>query len=135
MIAKYKIYKKNIRPSGVVSKHTEDRKLWLWYSKMKKLIRHDCIPDIFLTSLIKVDFPIEDGWSKKRLVIWNKRFEELLEYKRKVIPFSKVTCVPQFKNKDDKYYRLGIWCSIQKQRRKGNTTPKWTEYEEEKCVP
>ncbi len=132
MLEKYKIYKKNIRQSGVVDKNTEERELLYWYKKMKRLIKHNTLPDIFFDRLMEVGFPIEDGWNKRRMVIWNQRFNEVVAYKLKYNPESKTTHIPQLRDSSNPYSTIGTWCATQKQRRKGNTNPEWTEYEENK---
>ena len=53
-------------------------------------------------------------------MIWNNKFEQLKVFKKLVDPNGKYTHVPQFKDKNNKYYQLGTWCATQKQRRKGN---------------
>lgn len=131
-LQRYIIYKRDIRPSGVVTKTTEDTELLRWYLRIKELIRNEILPEEFLKRLIEVDFPIGDGWEKTRVMIWDRRFNELIAYKNKFNKESKVTHVPQFKDRNHPYYKLGSWCAQQKQRRKGNQPPIWTEYEEEK---
>ena len=128
---RYKVYKRDINPSGVVYKKTDDRELFNWYGRIKELIKNDELPEELLLKLIDVDFPIGNGWEKRSLVIWKLRFEQLKEYKSKFYPNSEYTHVPQFKDKKNPYYKLGTWCATQKQRRKGNYTPVWTPYEEE----
>lgn len=128
---RYKVYKRDIRPSGVVYKGTQDRELFSWYGRIKDLINNDELPDDLLQKLSDAGFPIGNGWEKRSLEIWNKKFEELKEYKAKFNPNSEVTHVPQFRDKNNKYYSLGTWCAGQKQRRKGNYKPAWTQYEED----
>lgn len=125
-------YKKDERSSGVVSKHTENRELFYWYRKMNDLARLNELPPEILEKLQKVDFPFGKGAEKTRLMRWDEKFKKLIEYKNKVTPKSKVTHVPHFKDKTNPYYHLGIWCAEQKQRRKGNYSPVWTEHEEKK---
>lgn len=132
LLERYLAYKKDERNSGVVSKHTEDRELLNWYRKMTDLFNQDLLPPEIFERLMEVDFPFGDGKERSRLFKWDEDFEKLVEYRNKVMPNSKFTHVPQFKDKLNPYYHLGIWCAAQKQRRKGNYSPKWTEYEEEK---
>lgn len=132
LIERYLTYKKDERNSGVVYKHTDDRELFNWYRKMTDLFNQDLLPLEIFERLMAVDFPFGDGKERSRLFKWDEDFEKLVEYRNKIMPNSKFTHVPQFKDKLNPYYHLGIWCAAQKQRRKGNYTPKWTEYEEEK---
>lgn len=129
---RYKVYKRDIRSSGVVNKDTDDRELFNWYRRIKDLIGDGELPEELMQRLVEIDFPIGDGWEKTRLMLWDKRFETLLEYKSKFNPNSQITHVPQFRDKRNPYFPLGSWCATQKQRRKGNCTPIWTEYEEKK---
>lgn len=131
-LQRYVVYKRDVRSSGVVTKTTDDKELLRWYLRMKELIRHEAMPDDLLLRLIEVDFPIGDGWERTRIMIWNNKYNQLLAYKKKFNPDSEVTHVPQFKEKNHPYYSLGTWCAQQKQRRKGNQPPIWTDYEEEK---
>jgi HKD family nuclease len=133
LLNRYVIYKRDERPSGIVSKQTQDRELLYWYRKMNALNNIDAIPSEILNKLNEIDFPFAgSGIEKKRLIKWDKDFEKLIDYKNKVNPNSKRTHVPQFTNKSNPYYHLATWCAAQKQRRKGNYTPLWTLYEEEK---
>lgn len=137
LIERYIIYKNDERPSGIVSKHTEDRELFTWYQKMNTLYNQgeDSLPYEILERLLDVDFPFGGiGMERKRLNKWDKDFKKVIEYKNKVDPQSEYTYVPQFKNKSNPYYKLGIWCAYQKQRRKGNPNypPNWTQYEEDR---
>ena len=133
LLSRYNIYKKNERPSGIVSKHTEDRGLYYWYRKMNALNNIDDMPPNIRERLIKADFPFgSTGIERKRLIKWDRDFEKLIDYKNKVDPKSKITHVPQFTNKSNPYYHLATWCAAQKQRRKGNYTPLWTQHEEDK---
>ena len=137
LIERYIIYKKNEKPSGMVSKHTEDRELFLWYQKMNALYNQgeSYLPFEIFERLLNVDFPFGGiGRERKRLIKWNKDFQKVVEYKKKVDPKSEYTYVPQFKNKQNKYYEVGRWCAWQKQRRKGNKNygADWTQYEEDK---
>jgi hypothetical protein len=90
------------------------------------------MPDDILLRLIDVDFPVGDGWEKTSKMIWEKRFKEMLAYKREFNPDSAIIHVPQFKEKSHPHYSIGSWCAQQKQRRKGNQTPLWSDYEEER---
>lgn len=137
LIERYIIYKKNEKPSGMVSKHTEDRELFLWYQKMNALYNQgeSSLPFEIFERLLDVDFPFGGiGRKRKRLIKWNKDFQKVIEYKNKVDPKSEYTYVPQFKNKQNKYYEVGRWCAWQKQRRKGNENygAEWSQYEEDK---
>lgn len=137
LFERYIIYKNNVRPSGMVSKHTEDRELFFWYQKMHALYNQgeESLPNEIYDRLLKADFPFGGvGRERKRLIKWTKDFQKVVEYKNKVDPKSKYTYVPQFKNKTNPYYKLGIWCAYQKQRRRGNPNypPTWTTFEEEK---
>ncbi|MRI01624.1 hypothetical protein GH721_13855 [Kriegella sp. EG-1] len=137
LIERYVQYKKNVRPSGMVSKHTEDRELFYWYLKMHAIYRHgaDSFPHDIFQKLLEVDFPFDGiGRKRKRLIKWNKDFQKVVEYKKKVDPKSDYTYVPQFKDKNNKYYEVGRWCAHQKQRRKGNKNygADWTQFEEER---
>ncbi|TXK71736.1 phospholipase D family protein [Mesonia sp. HuA40] len=137
ILERYISYKKNKRPSGIVSKHTDDRELFYWYQKMHKLYNQggDSLPFEVFERLLDIGFPFGGiGRERKRLIKWNKDFNKVLEYKNKVDPNSEYTYVPQFKNKSNPYYLVGRWCAWQKQRRKGNKSygPKLTEYEERK---
>lgn len=137
LLKRYTEYKKAVRPSGVVSKHTEDRELFRWYQKMHALYGYDdnSLPTEILSKLLDVDFPFGGvGKERKRLIKWNKDFQKVVEYKNKVDPKSEYTYVPQFKDKSNKYYLVGRWCAWQKQRRKGNKNygAEWTKYEEDK---
>lgn len=138
-LKRYTEYKKAVRPSGVVSKHTEDRELFRWYQKMHTLYGYDdnSLPTEILSKLLDVDFPFGGvGKERKRLIKWNKDFQKVVEYKNKVDPKSEYTYVPQFKDKSNKYYLVGRWCAWQKQRRKGNKNygANWTQFEEEKMA-
>lgn len=137
IIERYIEYKKTKRPSGIVSKHTEDRELFHWYQKMHKLYNQggDSLPFEIFEKLLDAEFPFGGiGRERKRLIKWNKDFNKVVEYKNKVDPNSEYTYVPQFKNKSNPYYEVGRWCAWQKQRRKGNKNygPELTEYEERK---
>ena len=137
LIERYIVYKKNEKPSGMVSKHTEDRELFLWYQKMNALYNQgeSSLPFEIFERLLDADFPFGGiGRKRKRLIKWNKDFQKVIEYKNKVDPKSEYTYVPQFKNKQNKYYEVGRWCAWQKQRRKGNRNygAEWSQYEEDK---
>lgn len=131
-IEKYISHIKTINPSGVVSNHTDDRELYNWYRRMTDYFRNDELPEEIFERLLEVDFPFGEGKERKRLMNWNNRFEQLKVFKKMVDPEGKFTHVPQFKDGSNKYYKLGTWCATQKQRRKGNYPPEWTDYEEEK---
>jgi len=134
---RYIEYKKKERPSGIVSKHTEDRELFRWYQKMHALYGYNdnSLPTEIMSQLLDVEFPFDGvGRERKRLIKWNKDFQKVVDYKKKVDPKSKETYVPQFKDKSNPFYEIGLWCAIQKQRRKGNKNygADWTQFEEDK---
>jgi HKD family nuclease len=135
LLERYVNYKRDVRPSGIVSKHTEDRELFRWYQKMNTLHNKRGLPEDIENRLISIDFPFEGvGIERRRLINWDKDFQKLVDYKNKVDPNGYYTHVPQFKDKSNPYFKLGIWCAYQKQRRKGNENypPAWTEHEEDK---
>ncbi len=138
LLDRYIIYKRDVRPSGIVSKHTEndeERELFRWYQKMNALYNKNDLPKDIEDRLKSVDFPFGGvGRLRKRLIKWDKDFQKLVDYKNKVDPNSFYTHVPQFTDKSNPYYKLGTWCAYQKQRRKGNENypPPWTEHEENK---
>lgn len=120
----------NPKSAGIVHRDTKDRELYTWYRKLKDLSSAGIeIPSEHLRLLNDAQFPFKDGKEVKRLMIWNERFNELVLYKEKFR--LQYTHVPQQKS-PGLYASLGSWCAIQKQRRKGLLTPKWTQYEEEK---
>lgn len=134
-LEKYIAYKRDVRSSGVVYKDTKDPdeiELLGWYQRMKELIKHDVLPDDLATQLNDAGFPFDNGWDATRIMMWDKRFAELLAYRQKENPNQNFTHVPQFKDRNHPYYKLGSWCAQQKQRRKGNQPPIWTDYEEQK---
>jgi len=64
-LERYKIYKRDVRPSGVVYKETkvpEEIELLVWYQRMKELIKHNALPDDLAMQLIDAEFPFENGW-------------------------------------------------------------------------
>lgn len=137
LIERYIVYKRTERPSGMVSKHTDDRELFYWYQKMHALYNQGAksLPFEIFERLLEADFPFDGiGRERKRLNKWNQDFKKIIDYKNKVDPKSEYTYVPQFKDKTNKYYKIGRWCADQKQRRKGNRNygAVWTEFEEEK---
>ncbi|HAF27805.1 MAG TPA: hypothetical protein DCG75_02045 [Bacteroidales bacterium] len=135
LFERYVIYKKEIRPSGIVSKHTDDRELFRWYQKMNALHNKLELPPEIEIKLKSIEFPFEGvGIERRRLLKWDKDFQKLVDYKNKVDPNSNYTHIPQFSDKSNPYYKLGTWCAYQKQRRKGNENypPKWTQHEEDK---
>ncbi|MGM5471311.1 phospholipase D-like domain-containing protein [Flavobacteriaceae bacterium LMO-SS05] len=137
LLKRYIEYKEKKRPSGIVSKHTKDRELFRWYQKMHALYGYNdnSLPTEILSQLLDVEFPFDGvGKERKRLIKWNKDFQKVVDYKRKVEPKSEYTYVPQFKDTSNKYYEVGRWCAWQKQRRKGNKNygAEWTQYEEDK---
>jgi HKD family nuclease len=131
-IERYITHIKTLNPSGVISNQTDDRELYNWYRRMTDYFRNDELPEEIFERLLEVDFPFGEGKERKRLMNWNNRFEQLKVFKKMVDPEGEFTHVPQFKDSSNKYYQLGTWCATQKQRRKGNYPPVWTEYEEEK---
>ncbi len=137
LLNRYISYKENKSPSGIVSKNTDDKELFFWYQKMKALYNKndDSIPPEYLNKLLEIDFPFgELGRERKRLLKWNKMFDQVVDYKNKFSPHNDYTYIPQYKDKSNKYYEIGRWIAWQKQRRKGNLNygAKWTEYEENK---
>lgn len=135
LFERYVIYKRDVRPSGIVSKHTEDKELFRWYQKMNALYNKNDLDKEIIEKLKSVDFPFGGvGILRKRLIKWDKDFQKLVDYKNKVDPNSFYTHVPQFRDKSNPYFKLGIWCAYQKQRRKGNKNypPPWTQHEEDK---
>ncbi|QZK91075.1 hypothetical protein K5V07_11465 [Flavobacterium sp. CHNK8] len=131
-IERYLTYVNTLNPSGVVSNQTDDRELYNWYRRMTDYFRNDELPEEIFERLLEVDFPFGEGKERKRLMNWDNRFEQLKVFKKTVDPEGEFTHVPQFKDSSNKYYKLGTWCATQKQRRKGNYPPEWTDYEEEK---
>jgi|TARA_B110000238_G_C16097347_1_gene426714 HKD family nuclease len=137
ILEKYILYKEAKRPDGIVSKHAKDRELFRWYQKMHALYNQDenSLPFEVFEKLLDVDFPFDGiGIKRKQLIKWKKDFQKIVEYKNNVDPDKKYTYVPQFKNKSNKYYEIGFWCAIQKQRRKGNKNYgiEWSQFEEDK---
>lgn len=137
LLEKYVIYKQNVRPSGIVNKHTKERKLFRWYQKMHALFGQsdESLPFEYFERLLDVGFPFDGiGLKKKQLIRWRKDFQKVVDYKNKVDPEKNYTYVPQFKNKSHPYYDVGLWCAQQKQRRKGNKNYgiEWSKEEEDK---
>lgn len=137
LIERYIVYKRDKRPSGIVSKHAEDQELFRWYQKMHALYNQGTksFPFEIFERLLEADFPFAGiGREIKRLNKWKKDFQKIVDYKNKVDPKSDYTYVPQFKDKTNIYYKIGRWCADQKQRRKGNRNygAVWTDYEEDK---
>ncbi|GAA4955557.1 hypothetical protein GCM10023314_31630 [Algibacter agarivorans] len=137
IIERYIIYKQNERPSGIVSKHTQDIELFRWYQKMHSLYGQgeNSLPYEYFERLLDIDFPFDGiGLKRKQLIKWHKDFQKVIDYKNKVDPDKKYTYVPQFKNKSNEYYEVGLWCAQQKQRRKGNKNYgiEWSKEEEDK---
>lgn len=128
----YKIFKQEINNNGIVGKNYEDKLLYNWYKRLKELLNAEKVPKEYLDRLLEVDFPFTDGKERKRLEIWDLKFEELLDYKLKFQPNTSYTHVPQFKDNKNPYFSLGTWCAFQKQRKKGNYSPPLTEYELDK---
>lgn len=137
LIERYIVYKREKRPSGIVSKYAEDQELFRWYQKMHALYNQGTksFPFEIFERLLEADFPFDGiGRERKRLNKWKKDFQKIVDYKNKVDPKSDYTYVPQFKDKTNIYYKIGRWCADQKQRRKGNRNygAVWTDYEEDK---
>jgi HKD family nuclease len=128
----YIIYKRDVRKSGVVNKETDQKDLLKWYQRIKKLIKHEVLPDELASQLIEVDFPFGNGWGATIIMMWDKRFKELVAYKNDKQKHLDFTYVPGTKNQKSIYYSLGGWCAQQKLRRNKKKTPLWTDYEEEK---
>ncbi len=85
-LERYKIYKRDVRSSGVVYKDTkvpEEIELLGWYQRMKELIKHNALPDDLAMQLIDADFPIENGWPNTLRMWWDIKFQKLLEFKEK----------------------------------------------------
>lgn len=134
-LERYKIYKRNIRTSGVVYKDTkvpEEIELLGWYQRMKELIKHNALPDELAMQLIDADFPIENGWPNTLRMWWDIKFQKLLEFKEKEQKHLDYTYVLQTKNPNSPHFELGRWIAQQKQRRKGQNGSVWTDYEEQK---
>lgn len=131
-IERYIIHIKTKDPSGIISNHTDDRELYNWYRRMTDYFKNDELPEEIFERLLDVDFPFGEGKERRRLMTWNNNFDHLKKFKENVDPFGKFTHVPQFKDSNNKYYKLGTWCATQKQRRKENYPPEWTDHEETK---
>lgn len=137
LLGRYMLYKEAKRPDGIVSKHAKDRELFRWYQKMHALYNQDTnsLPFENFEKLLDADFPFDGiGRKRKQLIKWKKDFQKVVDYKNKVDPDKKYTYVPQFTNKSNEYYEVGLWCSQQKQRRKGNKNygMEWSQFEEDK---
>jgi len=134
-LERYKIYKKNVRTSGVVYRDTkvpEEIELLGWYQRMKELIKHNALPDELAMQLIDADFPIENGWSNTLRMWWDIKFQKLLEFKEKEQKHLEYTYVLQTKNSNSPHFELGRWIGQQKQRRNKKNGSAWTDYEEQK---
>lgn len=134
-LERYKIYKRDVRTSGVVYKDTkvpEEMELLVWYQRMKELIKHNALPEELTMQLIDADFPIENGWINTIRMWWDIKFQKLLEFKEKEQKHLDYTYVLQTKNPNSPHYELGRWIAQQKQRRKGQNGSVWTDYEEQK---
>jgi HKD family nuclease len=132
-LEKYIIYKRDVKSTGAVNKNTDQIDLYNWYRRMKELIKEQIIPYEFASQLIDVGFPIDSAWEGLIRFVWDKNYKELLEFKENEQKHLDFTYVPNTKNKESKYYKLGIWCVRQKRRRKDLDTPKWDwKYEENK---
>ena len=137
LLGRYMLYKEAKRPDGIVSKHAKDRELLRWYQKMQALYNQDnnSLPFGIFEKLLDADFPFDGiGRKRKQLIKWKKDFQKVVAYKNKVDPNKKYTYVPQFRNKLNEYYEVGLWCAQQKQRRKGNKNygMEWSQFEEDK---
>jgi HKD family nuclease len=119
------------KSGGVISKETDDRPLFSWFRKIKLQINKEVeIPLHIMQQLENAQFPFENGGLVKSRIRWNERYEELLKYVEKYkMGFAHV---PQHKSNKHPHASLGQWCAQQKQRRKGNQPPTWTDYEENK---
>lgn len=134
-LERYKIYKRDVRSSGVVYKDTkvpEEIELLGWYQRMKELIKHNALPDDLAMQLIDADFPIENGWPNALRMWWDIKFQKLLEFKEKEQKHLDYTYVLQTKNPDSPHFEFSGWIAQQKQRRKGQNGSVWTDYEEQK---
>lgn len=134
-LERYKIYKRDIRTSGVVNKNTkvpEEIELLGWYQRMKELIKHNALPDELAMQLIDADFPIENGWPNTLRMWWDIKFQKLLEFKEKEQKHLDYTYVLQTKNPNSPHFELGRWIGQQKQRRNKKNGSAWTDYEEQK---
>jgi len=131
-LEKWRNYRdKNPKSGGIVKKDTEDRQLYSWFRKVKRLLgQQKEIPQVVLKTLQDEGFPFENGSFVKSRIIWNEHFEELVQYMN--AQNLSYAHVPHRKNPKDPYAKLGQWCAQQKQRRKGKQTPAWTDYEEAK---
>jgi hypothetical protein len=99
---------------------------------MNELIRNEALPDELALQLIDVDFPFENAWGSTIKMMWDKKFKWLLEFKEKEQKHLDYTYVPQTKNRDNPYYKLGTWIAQQKQRKKEQHGSTWGQYEEQK---
>ena len=119
------------KSGGLVNRDTEDRSLYHWFRKIKNLAsKQKDIPQLILKQLVENNFPFDDGKLIQSRIRWNERFEELKDYAKN--NNQKFAHVPQHKNPKHPFASLGQWCAHQKQRRKVNQPPTWTEYEENK---
>ncbi|WP_341221016.1 phospholipase D family protein [Polaribacter atrinae] len=137
LLERYIFYKETKRPDGIVSKHAKDRELFRWYQKMNALYNQEInsFPFEYFEKLLDADFPFDGiGRKRKQLIKWKEDFKKVVEYKNKVDPDKDYTYVPQFRNKSNEYYEVGLWCSQQKQRKKGNKNygMEWSKFEEDK---
>ena len=134
-LERYKIYKRDVRTSGVVYKETkvpEEIELLVWYQRMKELIKHNALPDELAMQLIDAEFPIENGWINTLRMWWDIKFEKLLEFKEKEQKHLDYTYILQTKNPKSPHFEFSGWIAQQKQRRKGQNGSAWTDYEEQK---
>ena len=130
-------YKKNIRPSGVVSQKDKDiyPELYRWYNKIKEIISNGLLPFDIEKILRAEGFPIEDGKLANSRIDWNNNFEKLVQYKidNNLDIYNDEFRIPQRKDPDHIDYFLGGWCARQKLRRNGKYSPEWDiVYEENK---
>jgi HKD family nuclease len=132
-LEKYIVYKRDIKTTGAVVKDNSEPDLFRWYKRIKELIKVDSLPYELASQLIDVGFPIGNAWEGQIRYSWDKRFAELLEFKKTYQSHLDFTYVPNTKNEKLSYFELGSWCVRQKRRRKNLDTPKWDwNYEEEK---
>ncbi len=124
-LERYTVYKRDVKSTGAVNKNTTEIDLYNWYRRMKQLLRKELIPYELASQLIDVGFPIDNAWEGLTRFIWDKNYKKLVEYKENEQKHLDFTYVPNTKNRDAPYYKLGTWCVQQKRRRSGKDTPKW----------
>lgn len=121
----------NPSSGGIVSKLTDERDLLGWYQDIKRMVGREIdIPQYILKQLEDNKFPFENGQFVRSRIIWNERFEELVDYmKTNNLNYAHV---PQTKDRNNPNYSLGGWCARQRLRKKGLLPPTWKQYEEDK---